>query len=63
MTSPRSPTECVRSRKTEVNGEVHGSRPRPTGAVVPKKKKRSRVLFDNVIVAEPVEIFPISYGT
>jgi hypothetical protein len=29
----------VRSRKTEVNGEVHGGRPRPTGAVVPRKKK------------------------
>jgi hypothetical protein len=36
---PRSPTECVRSRKTEVNGEVHGDRPRPTGAVVARKKK------------------------
>jgi hypothetical protein len=23
---------------TEVNGEVHGGRPRPTGAVVPRKK-------------------------
>jgi hypothetical protein len=33
------PTECVRSRKTEVNGEVHGGRPRPTGAVVPRGKK------------------------
>jgi hypothetical protein len=22
-----------------VNGEVHGGRPRPTGAVVPRKKK------------------------
>jgi hypothetical protein len=36
-------TECVRSRKIEVNGEVHGGRPRPTGAVVPRKKNR-RVL-------------------
>jgi hypothetical protein len=40
ITRPRSPTECVRSRKTEVNGEVHGGRPRPTGAVVPREKKR-----------------------
>jgi hypothetical protein len=40
ITRPRSPTECVRSRKTEVNGEVHGGRLRPTGAVVPRKKKR-----------------------
>jgi hypothetical protein len=39
LTRPRSPTECVRSRKTEVNGEVHGGRPRPTGAVVPRGKK------------------------
>jgi hypothetical protein len=23
-----------------VNGEVHGGRPRPTGAVVPRKKKK-----------------------
>jgi hypothetical protein len=38
ITLPRSPTECVRSGKTEVNGEVHGGRPRPTGAVVPRKK-------------------------
>jgi hypothetical protein len=34
-----SPTECVGSRKTEVNGEVYGGRPRPTGAVVPREKK------------------------
>jgi hypothetical protein len=39
ITRPRSPTECVRSRKTEVNEEVHGGRPRPTGAVVPREKK------------------------
>jgi hypothetical protein len=39
ITRPRSPTECVSSRKTEVNGEVHGGRPRPTGAVVPRGKK------------------------
>jgi hypothetical protein len=38
ITRPRSPTEYVSSRKTEVNGEVHGGRPRPTGAVVPRKK-------------------------
>jgi hypothetical protein len=42
ITLPGSPTECVRSRKTEVNGEVHGGRPRPTGAVVPRKKKSMR---------------------
>jgi hypothetical protein len=49
----RSPTECVRSRKTEVNGEVHGSRPRPTGAVVPRKKEllsNSCTLVDKVSV-------------
>ena len=38
----RSPTECVRSRKTEVNGEVHGRRPRPTGAVVARGKNKIR---------------------
>jgi hypothetical protein len=31
ITRPRSPTECVRYRKTE-------GRPRSTGAVVPRKK-------------------------
>ncbi|PNF15784.1 hypothetical protein B7P43_G10425 [Cryptotermes secundus] len=41
ITRPRSPTECVRSEKTEVNGEVHGGRPRPTGAIVPREKKIS----------------------
>jgi hypothetical protein len=25
-----------------VNGEVHGGRPRPTGAVVPRKKKNKK---------------------
>jgi hypothetical protein len=25
-----------------VNGEVHGGRPRPTGAVVPRKKKKKK---------------------
>jgi hypothetical protein len=25
-----------------VNGEVHGGRPRPTGAVVPIKKKKKK---------------------
>jgi hypothetical protein len=27
-------------RKRDVNGEVHGGRPRPTGAVVPRKKRK-----------------------
>jgi hypothetical protein len=28
-----------------VNGEVHGGRPRPTGAVVPRKKKEVRTSY------------------
>jgi hypothetical protein len=27
-----------------VNGEVHGGRPRPTGAVVPRKKKKKNIV-------------------
>jgi hypothetical protein len=50
FTRPRSPTECVRSRKTEVNGEVHGGRPRPTGAVVPRGEKKD--LFHYTILLE-----------
>jgi hypothetical protein len=30
---------CMIKKKTEVNGQFHGGRPRPTGAVVPMKKK------------------------
>jgi hypothetical protein len=37
-------TAGVRSRKTEVNGEVHGGWFRPTGAVVPRKKKETVLL-------------------
>jgi hypothetical protein len=29
----------IRKKKTKLNGEFHGGRPRPTGAVVPMKKK------------------------
>jgi hypothetical protein len=29
ITRPRSPTECLRSRKPKWNGEFHGGRPRP----------------------------------
>jgi hypothetical protein len=36
---PSSPTECLRSSKLKWNGEFHGGRPRPTGAVVTMKKK------------------------
>jgi hypothetical protein len=50
---PRSPTESVRSRKTEVKGEVHGGRPRPTGAVVPRKKKSSGDLGGQIIGLSP----------
>jgi hypothetical protein len=31
--------DSLLSRKTEVNGGVHGGRPRPTGTVVPRGKK------------------------
>jgi hypothetical protein len=34
-----------------VNGEVHGGRPRPTGAVVPRKKKSIRRLDSSVDTA------------
>jgi hypothetical protein len=40
ITRPRSPTDCLRFRKKpKWNGEFHGGRPRPIGAVVPMKKK------------------------
>jgi hypothetical protein len=35
---PKESYRMCKIKKTEVNGEVHGGRPRPTGAVVPKKK-------------------------
>jgi hypothetical protein len=39
ITRPRSPTDCLRfGKKPKWNGEFHGGRPRPTGAVVPMKK-------------------------
>jgi hypothetical protein len=40
ITRPRSPTDCLWFRKKpKLNGEFRGGRPRPTGAVVPMKKK------------------------
>jgi hypothetical protein len=43
ITRPRSPTNCLRFGKNpKWNGEFHGGRPRPTGAVVPMEKKERR---------------------
>jgi hypothetical protein len=40
ITRPRSPTDCLWfGKKPKWNGKFHGDRPRPTGAVVPMKKK------------------------
>jgi hypothetical protein len=35
-----------------VNGEVHGGRPRPTGAVVPRKKKKKNLTHGHAVRAE-----------
>jgi hypothetical protein len=58
ITRPRSPTVCLRSRKTEVNGEVHGGRPRPPGAVGPGEKKKNLILGEKITDFYCVERMP-----
>jgi hypothetical protein len=42
ITRPRSPTECLKSRKPKWNGEFHGGRPRP-------KRQREKKLYVTVL--------------